>query len=67
MSELNLAALQEAVNALCEKVTSLSMQNQQLKNELEGSENVRRLLVRKNKHLADQVKQIINELKQTSL
>jgi|GEM_PF-3067316 len=66
MADLNIASLQEAVNQLCDKVTTLSQDNQQLRNEIEGSENVRRLLVRKNKMLADQVKQIISELKATT-
>lgn len=67
MSELNLASLQEALDGLCDKVTTLTQQNQQLRNELEGSENVRRLLVRKNKQLADQVKQVISELQTNAL
>jgi uncharacterized protein (TIGR02449 family) len=67
MAELNLASLQEALDQVCDKVTTLSQENKQLQNELQGSENVRRLLVRKNKQLAEQVKQIIHELKATSL
>ena len=66
MSELHLDSLQENIHQLCETIRALKQANQQLKNELEGSENVRRLLVRKNQHLADQVKNIINDLKATS-
>jgi hypothetical protein len=66
MSELNLEKLQESIHTLCQTVKTLKQTNDALKTALEGSENVRRLLVLKNKNLADQVKQIIEDLKERS-
>lgn len=64
---LQLDALQQSIDLLSERIKQLSKQNQTLQNKLEGSENVRRLLVRKNQHLSDQVRQIIKDLKESHI